>query len=146
MENFYIIPCNHIKFVVGTSLCACPIFSLCLVLGNPPAYCGGPLCHSFLVTSPHFMGSDPRGGNLFIYPLHCLLEFCFAKALINFPFSIFNFPFNRRRPLQIMRSIVRSFKFSYIIIEAKKLNAIYPIAAAIPPLRKKFDMRCFLGV
>ena len=28
------------------------------------AYCGGPLCHSFLVTSPHFMGSDPQRGSL----------------------------------------------------------------------------------
>ena len=39
-------------------------------------------------------------GKPFRYPLHCAFEYRFAKALINFQFSIFNFPFNRRRPLQ----------------------------------------------
>ena len=38
----------------------------------------------------------PLKGKPLKHPLHCALEYRFVKAFIHFPFSIFNFPFNRR--------------------------------------------------
>ena len=53
------------------------------------------------------------------------LKYRFVKALINFPFSIFNFPFNRRRPLQY-KLLFCALKYHFAKFVSFREDNIFP--------------------